>query len=94
MTKPVSQTEDGTPLDIVGDFLHKGSIEDRFKLSYLIKVTNGLKDFSKLSTKKAKSAVIAELESTLKATDIKDFQSSGLDENFFAKLDGAAPVLD
>ena len=86
MTKPVSTTDDGTPLDIVGDFLHKGDLQDRYKLSYLLKVTNGLKDFNKLSAAKGKSSAIKELEDSLKTSDISDFQKSGLDENFFADL--------
>lgn len=92
MTKPVSTTEDGMPLDIVGDFLHKGTVEDRYKLSYILKLTDGLKDLSKLSTKQVKSKIIAELESALNQSDIKDFQQSALDENFFRSLEGAVPV--
>lgn len=87
MTKPVSKTDDGTNLDIVGDFLHKGKLQDRYNLAYLIKVTDGLKDFSKLSSKKGKSSAISELEKSLSSSDISEFQKSGLDENFFAELD-------
>jgi hypothetical protein len=66
LKRPVSQTEDGRGLDIIGDILYKGGDEARFKLAYLIKITDGLKNMDILSAKKAEKGIIARLDKELR----------------------------
>ena len=86
LINPVSKTEDGIPLDIIGDFYNKASVEDKFKLAYLIKLTSGLTNFDNLSIKKGKSKAIQEIDDALKIQDIKEFQNTS-DDNFLDFLE-------
>ena len=66
LIKPVSYTKDNQPLDIIGDTLTKGGYEARFKLAYLIKLTDGLKNMDILSAKKAEKSAYKKLDNLLK----------------------------
>jgi len=66
LTKAVSYNKDNQPLDIIGDALTKGGYEARFKLAYLIKLTDGLKNMDILSAKKAEKSTYKKLDTLLK----------------------------
>ena len=66
LIKPVSYTKDNQPLDIIGDTLTRGGYEARFKLAYLIKLTDGLKNMDILSAKKAEKSAYKKLDNLLK----------------------------
>lgn len=95
LTKPVSQDAEGNPLDLVGDYLSKGGYEARYKLAYLLKVTDGFKDMSKLSASKAKKDTTRKLEDLLNSpsTDMEFTKenSDGDAQNF--DLDGLDKYL-
>lgn len=81
LTTPVKTLEDGTALDIVGNYLNDFTVEDRAKLAYVLKITDGLKNLDGLSTKKAKSKVVQQFENAAAVVDIKEFQNSGVGDN-------------
>lgn len=95
LTKPVSTRKytgtDGKeyerPLDIVDDFLVNATVEDRATLAYYIMITDKFKKHDMLSTKKAKSNTEKQLEDSLRASDFKEYQKTGLDDLSF--LEGA-----
>lgn len=69
LTQPVGYTEDNRPLDIISKYLHDNPIEGRFKLAYLLSVTDGMKNMKVLENKKAKSNAFKELEEAIKFKD-------------------------
>lgn len=69
LTQPVAYTEDNRPLDIISKYLYDNPIDGRFKLAYLLTVTDGMKKMNVLENKKAKSNAFKDLESALRATD-------------------------
>lgn len=91
LTKPVSTKKyigaDGKeftrPLDIVEDFLANATIEDKAILGYYIMVTDKFKKHDMFSTKKAKSATEKQLEESIRSTDFKEFQRTGIDDLAF-----------
>lgn len=93
LTKPVSTTKDGIPLDSIQDFYVNSSNEEKYMLAWLLKKTNKLKDFSKLSYKKGKSSAQQELENALKISDNGEFTKSESSENL-DWLDNAELVTD
>lgn len=66
LTQPVAYTEDKRPLDIISKYLYDNPIEGRFKLAYLLAVTDNMKKMSVLENKKAKRDVFKGLEEALK----------------------------
>lgn len=91
LTKPVSTKKyigaDGKeftrPLDIVEDFLANATIEDKATLGYYIMITDKFKKHDMFSTKKAKSATEKQLEESIRSTDFKEFQRTGIDDLAF-----------
>lgn len=69
LTQPVGYTEDNRPLDIISKYLHDNPIEGRFKLAYLLSVTDGMKNMKVLENKRAKSNAFKELEEAIKFKD-------------------------
>lgn len=69
LTQPVGYTEDNRPLDIISKYLHDNPIEGRFKLAYILSVTDGMKNMKVLENKKAKSNAFKELEEAIKFKD-------------------------
>lgn len=69
LTQPVGYTEDNRPLDIISKYLYENPIDGRFKLAYILTVTDGMKKMNVLENKKAKSNAFSELENALKAKD-------------------------
>lgn len=85
LTKPVSSMRitgpDGKqhdrPLNIIEDFLVNSSIEEKAKLAYYIKQTEGFKKNDGFSVKKVKTQVEKEFEEAVRSSDIKEFQNAG-----------------
>lgn len=85
LTKPVSSMRvtgpDGKPqdrpLNIIEDFLVNSTIEEKAKLAYYIKQTEGFKKNDSFSIKKAKTQVEKEFEEAVRSSDIKEFQNAG-----------------
>lgn len=69
LTQPVGYTDDNRPLDIISKYLHENPIEGRFKLAYILSVTDGMKNMKVLENKKAKSNAFKELEEAIKFKD-------------------------
>lgn len=69
LTQPVAYTEDNRPLDIISKYLYDNPIDGRFKLAYILTVTDGMKKMSVLENKKAKSNAFKDLESALRVKD-------------------------
>lgn len=85
LTKPAGYTEDGRPLDAVDDFIYKNGYQAKYKLAYILKLTDGLKDMSKLSANKAKKDVTSKLDTLLK---------SNSDTSEFSKEQGSDTLMD
>jgi len=91
LTKPVSSKKiignDGKsydrPLDIVDDFLVNATVEDRATLGYYIMITEKFKKHDILSAKKAKTNAEKQFEDAVRASDKKEYQSTGLDDLAF-----------
>ena len=66
LTQPVAYTEDKRPLDIISKYLHDNPIDGRFKLAYLLTITDGMKKMNVLENKKAKANAFKELENALR----------------------------
>ena len=66
LTQPVGYTEDKRPLDIISKYLYENPIDGRFKLAYLLSVTDGMKNMKVLENKKAKNNAFKELEAAMK----------------------------
>lgn len=85
LTKPVSSMRitgpDGKqqdrPLNIIEDFLVNSTIEDKAKLAYYIRITEGFKKHDTFSVKKVKTQVEKEFEEAVRSSDIKEFQNAG-----------------
>lgn len=69
LTQPVAYTEDNRPLDIISKYLYDNPIDGRFKLAYILTVTDGMKKMGVLENKKAKSNAFKDLESALRVKD-------------------------
>jgi len=69
LTQPVAHTEDGRPLDIISKYLYDNPIDGRFKLAYILSVTDGMKKMGVLENKKAKSNAFKDLENALRVKD-------------------------
>ena len=65
------------PLNIIEDFLVNSSIEEKAKLAYYIKQTEGFKKNDGFSVKKVKTQVEKEFEEAVRSSDIKEFQNAG-----------------
>lgn len=66
LTSPVAYTEDKRPLDIISKYLHDNPIDGRFKLAYLLTVTDNMNKMDVLENKKAKRSAMKDLEESLK----------------------------
>lgn len=87
LTQPVSYTQDNRPLDTISKYLYENPVEGRFKIAYLLEITNGLQDMSKLNVK-ASNKAINQLAKVLNSKDIKDVNSSEFKStNDVAKID-------
>lgn len=69
LTQPVAFTEDNRPLDIISKFLYDNPIDGRFKLAYILKVTDGMKKMNVLESKKARSNAFKDLQNALSQGD-------------------------
>lgn len=69
LTQPVGFTEDNRPLDIISKYLYDNPIDGRFKLAYILSVTDGMKKMSVLENKKAKSNAFKDLEAAMRTKD-------------------------
>lgn len=65
LTKPVSYDENGNPRNIISDFFAKEGSKGAFKIAYLLKVTEGLKNMDKLSAAKAKKETMNKISKVL-----------------------------
>ena len=79
LTQPVAYTEDKRPLDIISKYLHDNPIDGRYKLAYLLTVTDNMSKMDVLENKKTKQNIYKELENSMK------FKESG------GKLEGQDP---
>lgn len=77
LTEPVAFTEDGTPLDIISNFLHNDPINGRAKLAYILAATDNMKNMSALENKKVKSTVMKDLEKALRVKENGGMDSTG-----------------
>jgi hypothetical protein len=81
LTQPVAFTEDNRPLDIISKFLYDNPIDGRFKLAYILKVTDGMKKMNVLESKKARSNAFKDLQNALSVQDnggSLDFDGDGM----------------
>ena len=69
LTQPVAFTKEKQPLDIISKYLYENPIEGRFKLAYILSVTDGLTKMGVLENKKAKSNAFKDLENAMKTSD-------------------------
>lgn len=69
LTEPVGFTEDKRPLDIISKYLHDNPIDGRFKLAYLLTLTDNLNKMDKLESKQTKKNVMKQLEESMKSKD-------------------------
>lgn len=69
LTEPVAYTDDKRPLDIISNYLHENPIDGRFKLAYLLTVTDNLNKMDKLENKQTKKNVMKQLEESMKVKD-------------------------
>ena len=69
LTQPAGFTEDKRPLDIISKYLYENPIEGRFKLAYLLSVTENLSKMGVLENKKARKSAFEDLANTLKFKD-------------------------
>jgi hypothetical protein len=69
LTQPVGYTEDNRPLDIISKYLYDNPVDGRFKLAYLLKITDDLKDLNKV-TVKAKNTAVRDLAKVLSSKDL------------------------
>lgn len=89
LTSPVAFTEDKRPLDIISKYLHDNPIEGRFKLAYILSVTEGLKKMTVLENKKVKRdawnnlAESIKFKETANAGDAVDLTGNGFDFSKF-----------
>ena len=69
ITKVAGYTDDGNAYNKIAEIQKKDPIDFQIKLSYLLELTNGFTDFSKITTKsKARSTVERELDHFLKTS--------------------------
>ena len=66
LTKPVSYDEANRPLDIIGDFMNKGGYEARFKMAYILKLTEGFTKMENISAKTAEKKAVKSLDRLLR----------------------------
>lgn len=69
LTQPVGYTDDNRPLDIISKYLYENPIEGRFKLAYILSVTDGMKKMNVLESKKARSNAFKDLQNALAQND-------------------------
>jgi len=69
LTQPVGFTEDKRPLDIISKYLYDNPIDGRFKLAYILSVTDGMKKMDVLENKKAKRNAFKDLENAMRTKD-------------------------
>jgi len=69
LTQPVAFTEDKRPLDIISKYLYDNPIDGRFKLAYILTVTDGMKKMDVLENKKAKNNAFKDLENAMRHKD-------------------------
>jgi hypothetical protein len=77
-------------LDKVDAFFYDEGAIGRYKLAYLLEITENLTKLDMLSTKKAVSKAQAALEDSLRTSDIKKFQSFSTDD--FKGLDNFVDI--
>ena len=69
LTSPVGYNERNQPLDIISKYLHDNPIEGRFKLAYLLTVTDNFQKMNVLENKAAKKEAFKQIENLMKVRE-------------------------
>lgn len=87
LTTPVGYNERNQPLDIISKYLHDNPIEGRFKLAYLLTVTDNFSKMNVLENKAAKKEAFKQIENLMKVRENEGASSIDDDGGFdFSKF--------
>ena len=93
ITKPAAKLDNGTPISAIQKARMENPVSFEIKLNYLFQLTDGFKDFSKI-TAKVKSKAVSELDQVLKGQQFASPGNSGYVQSDLLNQGGSAFTAD